>query len=54
MSKAEKPEKPAELQRREKVVKGVMSIPKGELEDMEREYKRVARKRRPVKTETPE
>jgi len=30
-----------------------MSIPKGELEDMKKEYERVTRKRQPVKPETP-
>src|SRR5690242_6284410 len=53
LSTEEKPDPSGVSQNTEKPRKGIMSIPKGELEDMERERRRVARKPRPKTPQTP-
>jgi hypothetical protein len=53
LSSEEKPKASGGLQKSGQLPKGVMSIPKGELEDMERERKRVARKPHAIKPQTP-
>jgi len=46
MSQQERQEKSTAIQKIEKLGKGQVSIPKGELADMKKEYKRLVRKRR--------